>query len=105
MTLSRRQWFATLLKPLQSKDEKPDELPTDNAPATPRTAVVKGRECLAYRHLSCTVCSEHCPEPGAIIVERGIPRINPAACTGCGICHDVCPAPTNAILLIPTPTN
>ena len=40
-------------------------------------------------------------EVGAIISERGIPRIVADACTGCNICYEVCPAPTNAILMIP----
>ncbi|MGB0259110.1 MAG: 4Fe-4S binding protein [Coraliomargarita sp.] len=32
-------------------------------------------------------------------MERGIPRIVADLCTACGVCHDLCPAPTNAILL------
>jgi Pyruvate/2-oxoacid:ferredoxin oxidoreductase delta subunit len=34
-------------------------------------------------------------------VEKGIPMVVPEICTGCGICHDVCPAPTNAVLVLP----
>lgn len=69
----------------------------------PRTAVIQGRFCLAYRSLACSVCAERCPEPGAIVRERGIPRVVADACTGCGVCHDVCPAPRNAVLVMPRP--
>jgi Pyruvate/2-oxoacid:ferredoxin oxidoreductase delta subunit len=68
-----------------------------------QAAVVQGRFCLAYQRSFCSVCSERCPVEGAIQVELGIPRINPAICTGCGICQQVCPAPRNAILMIPKP--
>lgn len=59
--------------------------------------------CLAHQGSFCTVCSEQCPEPGAIKVEKGRPSIAEGSCTGCGICHYVCPAPTNAIAMMPRP--
>jgi Na+-translocating ferredoxin:NAD+ oxidoreductase RNF subunit RnfB len=65
-----------------------------------RVAVIQGRFCLAYTSF-CTVCAERCPVPGAMKVEQGIPMVVPDTCTGCGVCHDVCPAPTNAVLVIP----
>lgn len=65
-----------------------------------RVAVIQGRFCLAYTSF-CTVCSERCPIPGAMKVEKGIPMVVTDSCTGCGVCHDVCPAPTNAVLVIP----
>lgn len=65
-----------------------------------RVAVIQGRFCLAYTSF-CSVCAERCPVPGAMKVEKGIPMIVPDTCTGCGVCHDVCPAPTNAVLVIP----
>lgn len=52
---------------------------------------------------TCTICVEQCPEPGAINVENGMPRVDNAKCTGCGICHYACPAPTNAIAMMPLP--
>jgi len=59
--------------------------------------------CLAHQGSFCTVCSEHCPEPGAIEVQDGKPTIVEGPCTGCGICHHVCPAPTNAVAMMPRP--
>ena len=66
----------------------------------PRVAVIQGRFCLAYTSF-CTVCVERCPVPNAMKVEKGIPMVVADACTGCGVCHDVCPAPTNAVLVLP----
>lgn len=94
--LSRRGFFSRMIHPL-----RPTPAVVESAqPVTAKVAIVQGRHCLAY-HSICSVCSERCPEPQAIRVERGIPMINPMACTGCNICHDVCPAPVNAILMLP----
>ena len=65
-----------------------------------RVAVIQGRFCLAYTSF-CSVCVERCPVPGAMKVEKGIPMVVTDTCTGCGVCHDVCPAPTNAVLVLP----
>lgn len=94
--LSRRDFFSRFIpKPTGSARSK------EAKPNVPRVAVLQGRYCLAYQNNFCSVCSERCPEIGAIVTERGIPRILADACTGCNICHEVCPAPTNAILMIP----
>lgn len=74
--------------------------PEATAQTKASAAVIQGRHCLAYRGLMCSTCYERCPEPGAIVTERGIPRVVNDLCTACGICHDVCPAPTNAVLMI-----
>ena len=71
-----------------------------NDPATPTVAVIAGRHCLAYQGSFCSTCRERCPVDGAIVIERGLPRVNPALCNGCRICHELCPAPINAILMI-----
>jgi ferredoxin len=77
--------------------------------ATPRldgsawVARVRESTCLAWQGSFCTVCSEHCPVKGALLLELGRPRVEPAACTGCGACIQVCPAPINALLLEPRP--
>lgn len=63
-------------------------------------ALILDRFCLAWQGSFCSVCSERCPEPGAITVTHGKPRVNPDLCTGCKICHDVCPAPKNAVFLV-----
>jgi Na+-translocating ferredoxin:NAD+ oxidoreductase RNF subunit RnfB len=77
-----------------------ESTPPVAAEAPPRIAIIQGRFCLAYTSF-CTVCSERCPVPGAMQVERGVPMVVADTCTGCGICHDVCPAPTNAVLMLP----
>jgi MinD superfamily P-loop ATPase len=63
-------------------------------------ALILDRFCLAYQGSFCSVCSERCPTDGAITVIQGKPRVNPDFCTGCKICHDVCPAPKNAVFLV-----
>ncbi|MCA9125766.1 MAG: 4Fe-4S dicluster domain-containing protein [Planctomycetales bacterium] len=65
------------------------------------TAKVTEHLCLAHHHTICTVCSERCPVDSAITVTDGKPIVNEETCTGCGVCRYVCPAPENAILLMP----
>jgi len=65
-----------------------------------KVAIIQGRFCLAYQGTFCSLCRERCPEQGAIVVTNGIPMVNEPDCTGCGICHDVCPAPRNAVLML-----
>jgi len=57
--------------------------------------------CIAWQGSFCSVCAERCPEPGALTMEGGRPVIHDDVCTGCGVCHHVCPAPTNAIAIMP----
>ncbi len=66
------------------------------------TAQIRSQTCLAWNSSTCTVCSEQCPVEGAIVIEEGKPRVVEETCTGCGVCRYVCPAPENAILLMPT---
>lgn len=65
------------------------------------TAKIKQLHCLAYNGTICTVCSEQCPVEGAIGLKQGRPIINEQICTGCGVCQYVCPAPYNAIAILP----
>lgn len=65
------------------------------------TARISTVDCLAHQGTTCTTCSERCPVEGAIILTRGRPQVAADACTGCGICHHVCPAPRNAVLVMP----
>ncbi len=74
--------------------------PVPSAEPQEQVAVIQGRFCLAYTSF-CTVCSERCPVPGAMKVDKGMPMVVTDFCTGCGVCHDVCPAPTNAVLVLP----
>ena len=84
-------------------------LPTKHAPRTQSlelpliagVAQIHARSCLAHMCSFCTVCSEQCPVQGAITVQRGKPIVHANACTGCGICVTVCPAPTPAIVIVP----
>jgi ferredoxin-type protein NapG len=74
---------------------------TSRVPPVMGTAVITEHLCLAHHGTTCTVCSERCPVEGAIRVEAGKPTIRESACTGCGVCRYVCPAPENAVLLMP----
>jgi MauM/NapG family ferredoxin protein len=65
------------------------------------TARVTEHLCLAHHQTTCTVCSERCPVDGAMLVSDGKPTVDEETCTGCGVCRYVCPAPENAILLMP----
>ena len=60
------------------------------------------RFCLALTSF-CSACLERCPVPGAMRSERGLPWVIADTCTGCGVCQEVCPAPRNAVLLLPGP--
>lgn len=79
---------------------EPDVL-VDSIPPVMGTARVTEHLCLAHHHTTCTVCSERCPVDGAVTVTEGKPTVDEDVCTGCGVCRYVCPAPENAILLMP----
>lgn len=101
--VSRREMFRTLLgrgrREAQAAPLAPESAPPSPAPGE-ELALILDRFCLAYQGSFCSVCSERCPEPGAIVVEQGKPRVDPDHCTGCRICHEVCPAPKNAVFLV-----
>lgn len=59
--------------------------------------------CLAHNRGFCSTCVERCPVDGAIELREGKPYIVDATCSGCGVCHSVCPAPMNAIMIMPVP--
>ena len=120
MPISRRHLFAQLIAPLQAGARvwgDPTSSPADiSAPQSPDSpgspaptnsggakmvAVIMGRHCLAYQNSFCSTCLERCPIPAAISRVEGLPRVNPDACTGCGICVDLCPAATPAIRILP----
>ncbi len=103
--ISRRDLLLTFFR--RSKDTPDDSPPTEAlAPfrppsaEAPQLALILDRFCLAWQGSFCSVCVERCPVPGAIVTEMGKPRVVPELCTGCRICHDVCPAPKNAVFLV-----
>jgi ferredoxin-type protein NapG len=74
---------------------------SDRIPAIMGTAIITAHLCLAHHGTTCTVCSERCPVEGSISLVNGKPKINEQTCNGCGVCRYVCPAPENAVLLMP----
>jgi Na+-translocating ferredoxin:NAD+ oxidoreductase RNF subunit RnfB len=101
--VSRRGLFRALLRPLSQHLESIEEEASPEGGGdseVSQLAVIQGRFCLAYQGGLCFTCSERCPVPGAITTKRGIPTVHVDICTGCGICHDLCPAPRNAILMV-----
>lgn len=98
--LSRRGLFSLFARPLRPVPAAPARQPP--APDLTRVAVIQGVHCTALLD-GCQRCLQHCPEAGAIFLEHGLPMVLDAACTGCGVCRDVCPAPDNAVLLLPRP--
>ena len=103
MSLSRRNLLSSFFKPLKAGTDRARTTATPPASSPPpnHVAVIQGRFCLAYQQGFCSVCYERCPVPQAIEMDDGIPRIVLERCTGCGVCRDVCPAPENAILIVP----
>ena len=72
-----------------------------DAPVRMGVASIRTAYCLAHAGTICTVCSERCPVEDVIEVQAGKPVIDASTCTGCGVCQYVCPAPYNAVLILP----
>jgi len=79
---------------------EPRALVPELPPAMGR-AMIDTSECLAHRMSPCSVCVDRCPVEGAMHLVEGRPLVEADACTGCGICQHVCPAPNNAIVILP----
>ncbi|MEE8321316.1 MAG: 4Fe-4S dicluster domain-containing protein [Gammaproteobacteria bacterium] len=60
-------------------------------------AEINTQTCLPYSGPECSACAHACPVPGAMIWEKGKPRINPETCTGCGLCREECIVELKAI--------
>jgi Pyruvate/2-oxoacid:ferredoxin oxidoreductase delta subunit len=104
VSLSRRE-LLSFLRP--GPRPIPVAPPPSASPAPPSRAlpptlvpVIAASACLAATSF-CSVCSERCPRPGAIVLAGRVPRVVEAACDGCGRCIATCPAPTLAIGLTP----
>lgn len=100
--LSRRDFFAAFRRPFERK-AAPVTAPTvkkEEVATVAKVAIIQGRFCIALTSF-CATCVERCPVSGAMKKERGMPMVVADVCTGCGICHDVCPAPRNAVLMLP----
>ncbi len=102
--LSRRDLFRSFFgrgreKPAASP-ESLDEPPAQTSEEAPPLALILDRFCLVWQGSFCSVCVERCPIPGAITTELGKPRVVPDLCNGCKVCHEVCPAPKNAVFLV-----
>lgn len=70
-------------------------------PSAMGTARIDPTTCLAHQNSFCSTCGERCPVPGAIVVDAGRPRVDASTCVGCGVCQFFCPAPQNAIAILP----
>ncbi|WP_052573080.1 4Fe-4S binding protein [Haloferula sp. BvORR071] len=107
--VSRREMFRSLFgrSHQETKQEpapttaSPEPVPLPQPPpASGELALILDRFCLAYQGSFCSVCAERCPVPGAITTKDGKPSIVPDLCTGCRVCHDVCPAPKKAVFFV-----
>lgn len=94
--LSRRDVIMRMLGRSSPRQEPPVVVGED----ADAVALILDRFCLAWQNSFCSVCIERCPVEGAIVSERGRPRIEPSLCTGCAVCRDVCPAPKKAVFLV-----
>lgn len=68
------------------------------------TAHIALNKCLAHNGQmpGCEYCYDSCPHKDkAILMEAGKPRVATEHCVGCGICEYYCPAPGNAIHVLP----
>ncbi len=101
--VARRAFFASLISLAGETVRGTHATPSTKPRIAANEQVVQLRPsaCLAFRGTLCTVCVERCPVPGAIVLDRGRPKIVESLCTGCGDCVARCPAPINALALRP----
>ncbi len=64
-------------------------------------AWIQELDCMESSGLACGACIEQCPVEGAIVRAPKTPMVQRSVCVGCGVCHYVCPAPINAIAILP----
>jgi ferredoxin len=82
------------------------------AACTPAALALEGAAAMGTAHLvessclnrlgsPCSVCVEHCPVPGALVLRGALPVVEDLLCTGCGLCAHACPAPARALIIAP----
>ena len=102
--LSRRDFFKRFLPGNQQESAAAESLYGNATPygvvGENTVAVIQGKYCLAYEDIPCTKCFDICPVAGAIVMEDSLPMVDTAICTGCRMCKDVCPAPSEAIVMV-----
>ncbi len=82
----------------------PEGVLRHDLPVAMGTARVDPQACLAGQGVFCRTCVGRCPVPHAMNAdEGGPPLVDAAVCVGCGVCLHVCPAPINAMLVLPLP--
>lgn len=102
--MTRREIFGRLLRRESPPPAGSAAVPVEPAPGAADAAlvaVISARHCLSMPPGFCRTCVERCPVAGALVIAGGVPTVIAGLCTGCAICHDVCPAPRNAVLLLP----
>lgn len=95
--VSRRGLFQVFTRRLNALRPK---APAVSHPDPTRVAVIQGRHCQALTE-GCRICVDQCPVSGALVMDAGLPIVLADACNGCTVCQQVCPAPVNAVLIIP----
>jgi ferredoxin-type protein NapF len=62
-------------------------------PAAPGSGLVvlDESECMAWNGVVCMSCRLACRDEAIAMDPRGRPSVDREACTGCGLCIDVCP--------------
>ena len=62
-------------------------------------AEINTQTCLPYSGPECGACESSCPVPGALKWDMTKPYIDPALCTGCGLCREVCIVDPKAVII------
>jgi len=77
------------------KPESPERIRIGIARVNPTT-------CVTFKGQICDLCFKACPYPhSALMMIGGRPLVGSGACTGCGLCEQVCPVRPRAIAVIP----
>lgn len=67
------------------------------------TAIIDKNECLAWQGTLCRSCYDDCPLFNeAVVMDTDLrPVVNDKKCVGCGVCENVCPLESAAIVVKP----